>query len=254
MENRLDFIEKVLKGFFEQLSEADNEWMRQLMQCIVQALSLHTIPQEDGYSLLPEMVRVYVSPEDEKRIPDVQQFIQISKKDLLAQLATDHLISRNELSFTITSSQDVAKHQIKVVAIPVASNLEDTAVLTGFLPTGGKNPQRSKAYLLFPDGRDFPLDDMIINIGRNPENNLVLDFPMVSRHQAQIRQISGVHHLFDVQSTSGTYINEVMIEHGILNSGDVIRFADQQVIYVSEVSQAIQNSSIGDFDTQEIIQ
>ncbi len=254
MENRLDFIEQVLKGFFEQLSEAENQWLRQLMQYIIQALSLHALPQDDGYSLLPEIVRIYISPEDEKRIPDMLQFIEISKKDLISQLSKDHLISRNELSFSITTSRDLTKHEIKVVAIPIANNLEDTAVLTGFSPNMEKVPQKSKAYFLFPDGHDFPLEDMIINIGRNPENNLVLDFPMVSRHQAQIRQIGGVHHLFDVQSTSGTFINDVMIEHGILNSGDVVRFADQQMVYVSDVSQANQSSSLRDFDTQEIIQ
>jgi hypothetical protein len=254
MENRLDFIEQILKHFFEQVSEAENQWLRELIQQIMHALTLHAIPQDEGYAILPEIVQIYISPNDENRIPNMQQFIQISMPELLTQLARENFIIRNEPVISIATAPEIAWQEMKIVAIPVSDTLDDTAVLTHFSSMKGDNPKSLNAFLLFPDGRDFPLIEKTINVGRNPENHLVLDYPMVSRHQAQIRYIDGVHHLFDIQSTSGTYINDVMIEHGILNSGDVIRFADQKLIYITDISQTNQSPSPRDFDTQEIIQ
>ncbi|MBI9048456.1 MAG: FHA domain-containing protein [Anaerolineaceae bacterium] len=252
MENRLDFVEEVLKRFFERFTGTENEWKRQLLTRVLNQMTLNAIPHDDGYSILPDIIKVYVSAKDETMIPEVQKFIHHNMPDILVQLAAEDMITHNDPMITFSTDDTLESHEMSVSAIPPDSGIEDTAVLTVSPIIPKKGAFISKAYLLFPDGREYLMDQPIINIGRNPENHLILDFATISRHHAQIRMTNGVHHIFDVQSTSGTCINDVKIEHGILNSGDVIRFADIQFIYVTEISQPGERS-LTDDDTQEIL-
>jgi hypothetical protein len=253
MENRLDFIEQLLKRFFEQLGHSESQRMHFLITHIITQMTLNATPQKDGISILPEIIRVNISQYDEGSIPEIKEIIHLSMPDILNQLARDQYIIRNEPLVTIHTSDDLEKGEIKVIALSNEDGIEDTSVLPVFSAFERKETVPIRSYLLFPDGEEYPLEGVTINIGRNPENHLVLDFPIVSRHHAQIRLINGVHHIFDIQSTAGTYINDVQIEHGILNSGDVIRIADQKLIYVSEVSQPNQGDAPNDLDTQEIL-
>ena len=251
MENRLDFVEQLLKRFYEKLNDADTQWLHLLVTHIITQMTLNATPQKEGFSTLPEIIRINVSPEDEEGIPELKEMLQLSMPDILTQLARERYVVRNEPLVTTHVDDELLKSEMKIIALPLADNVEDTAVLT----TEEAPPQKAaviiRASLLFPDGREFPLENPIINIGRNPENHLILDDPMVSRHHAQIRFINGVHHIFDIQSTSGTYINDTMIEHGILNSGDVIRIANQKLIYINEVSSP-SRETLTDVDTQEM--
>ena len=251
MENRLDFIEQLLKRFFEKLSDADSQRMHLLMTHIITQMTLNATPQKEGYSTLPEVIRVNIAPPEEAEIPEMKEIIQLSMPDILNQLARDSFIVRNEPLITIHVDPDLLQGEMKIIALPLADSIEDTAVLNTDITPQEKAGVIIRASLLFPDGRDFVLENATINIGRNPENQLILDFPMVSRHHAQIRLINGVHHIFDIQSTAGTFINDMMIEHGILNSGDVIRIADQQLIYINEVSSPTDGTH-DELDTQEI--
>jgi hypothetical protein len=252
MENRLDLIEQILARFFERFTGSENEWKRELISQMLHQMALNAIPQEDGDSVLPDIIKVFVSPQDEVNIPEIQRFVHQNMSDMMVQLSVENMIPRNDPLVTFSTDFQLEPHTMTVIAIPPDSNLEDTAVLPAAPITVGNDTYISKAYLLFPDGREYLMDDPIINIGRNSENHLVLDFPTISRHHAQIRLTNGVHHIFDIQSTSGTFINDVRIEHGILNSGDVIKFADIQFIYITEVSQSSERP-LSDEDTQEII-
>jgi hypothetical protein len=252
MENRLDFVEQVLARFFERFTGSENEWKRQLLSQIIHQMTLNALPHEDGYSILPDIIKVYVSPDDESMIPEIQRFIHHNMSELMIQLSAENMISQNDPMVTFSTDFKLEPRQFGVTATPPDSSIEDTAVLPTAPESFDRNAYISKAYLLFPDGREYLMDQPILNIGRNPENHLVLDFPTISRHHAQIRLTNGVHHIFDIQSTSGTYINDAKIEHGILNSGDVIKFADIQFIYITEVSQSSERSLTNE-DTQEIL-
>ena len=44
--------------------------------------------------------------------------------------------------------------------------------------------------------------------GRDPNNDLVIDHPSVSRHHSQVRFENGSYTIFDLTSTNGTYVND----------------------------------------------
>lgn len=62
----------------------------------------------------------------------------------------------------------------------------------------------------------------IINIGREPDNDIVLDYPQISRHHCRIVQRDGETVIYDLNSTNGTFVNGKRIKEARLKIGDRI--------------------------------
>ncbi len=86
-------------------------------------------------------------------------------------------------------------------------------------------------YLITHQETIFHLKKKVTNIGRDEENDLVIDNLRVSRLHAQIREINGSHVLFDLDSTTGTKVNNQRLSQHTLVTGDVIEIADIPLIY-----------------------
>ncbi len=82
--------------------------------------------------------------------------------------------------------------------------------------------------------RTILLDEPLINIGRHPDNHIVLDDRRVSRHHLQIRLRFGTYTLFDGQSSSGTFVNDIATREHNLQSGDVIRVRNTRLLYLED--------------------
>jgi len=65
----------------------------------------------------------------------------------------------------------------------------------------------SAAELAMDDGRTLPLDEHGLRIGRMPDNDLVLNDTLVSRHHCAITGTPAGFVLTDLQSTHGTTVN-----------------------------------------------
>jgi RsiW-degrading membrane proteinase PrsW (M82 family) len=75
-------------------------------------------------------------------------------------------------------------------------------------------------------GQDYSLDGAVLRAGREPDCDLRLDEPGVSRHHAEFRrQADGSWTIADLQSTNGTLVNGVRIgaEAVPLHAGDSIQ-------------------------------
>jgi len=72
-------------------------------------------------------------------------------------------------------------------------------------------------------GRRIPLAHSHFEIGRSSKSDLSIDQESISRHHARIAAAGGAFILMDLDSTNGTYVNDVAIkEHG-LEDGDQIK-------------------------------
>lgn len=86
--------------------------------------------------------------------------------------------------------------------------------------------------------RDFELDKVRITIGRNSNNDIVLNEPVVSGEHAAIGQENGVLTLVDLDSTNGTYINDrLVVEKKPLTHNDVISIGSHDLLFVDESVQ-----------------
>jgi hypothetical protein len=87
------------------------------------------------------------------------------------------------------------------------------------------------AFLIVNGTNIFPLDQEIINIGRRPDNHLVLNDQRVSRLHAQLRVVNSRFVIFDLDSTGGTFVNSQPIKQHMLMAGDVISLSGFPLVY-----------------------
>lgn len=71
--------------------------------------------------------------------------------------------------------------------------------------------------------------ESVIRIGRSPDNHVVLNHPLVSRHHLEIRQTSaasnsGSWQLIN-QGTNGTFLNGILVSQSLVTDGSLIQLA-----------------------------
>jgi two-component system cell cycle response regulator len=84
-------------------------------------------------------------------------------------------------------------------------------------------------------GRRHVLDQELISIGRDRENDIVLDSDSVSRRHARIEHRDGRIYLTDLDSTNGTYVNDDTepVRDAQLRRGDQVKIGDTIFKYLS---------------------
>jgi Protein of unknown function (DUF3662)/FHA domain len=100
------------------------------------------------------------------------------------------------------------------------------------LPTTQTAPHN--AQLLMGGKQALRLTELLVTIGRDRDNHLILDDNYASRQHAQIRLRFGVYTLFDSNSRGGTFVNNVQVKEHRLQSGDVIRIGKTEMIYLDD--------------------
>jgi pSer/pThr/pTyr-binding forkhead associated (FHA) protein len=88
-----------------------------------------------------------------------------------------------------------------------------------------------KAFLIIGGSKIFPIESKIISIGRSFDNDLVLEYPQISRKHAELRYSQGLFEIIDTDSTGGTFVNGVRIKQQTLNKGDVISLVNLHLVF-----------------------
>jgi len=74
-------------------------------------------------------------------------------------------------------------------------------------------------------------EKIMILIGRDASNDVVLDSPRISRYHAQIERVGQRHRLTDLRSTNATYVNDERVEEDVwLQTSDVIRIGSFRLV------------------------
>jgi hypothetical protein len=97
-----------------------------------------------------------------------------------------------------------------------------------------EKPRAPKATLTVRDADDrkeVPLGHDPLVIGRDPQNDIVLDDRRVSRKHAEIRVRLGRYTLYDLQSTNGTYVNGRRVAEIVLSDGDRIAIGGVEILF-----------------------
>jgi pSer/pThr/pTyr-binding forkhead associated (FHA) protein len=82
------------------------------------------------------------------------------------------------------------------------------------------------------------LDQERLNVGRQPDNQVVIDDPAVDEKHAAIIPIGNDHILEDLQSASGTFVNGTRVSRHILQHGDVIKLGAFYLRYMNPRASA----------------
>jgi len=103
----------------------------------------------------------------------------------------------------------------------------------------------AKLSLKFGDNvlREVALTGGVATIGRQPDNLLQIDNPIVSGHHARIFWENNHYVLEDNESFNGTYLNNRSVSRAVLSHGDVIVIGKHRIEFHSEVGKRDTSSS-----------
>jgi transcriptional regulator with AAA-type ATPase domain len=94
-------------------------------------------------------------------------------------------------------------------------------------PSTGKRREFAMAWFTDAGEVEFTiLRGARLGIGRDKESRLRLDHPTISRQHAELRREGPIYVLRDFESTNGTWLNGVRVEHTAIAAGNVLRFGD----------------------------
>jgi hypothetical protein len=100
-------------------------------------------------------------------------------------------------------------------------------------------------YLVFrghPGQERFPLARPSVRIGRQRDNDLVLEDTSVSRHHAEIRRArDGSLTLVDLDSLNGVFVNERQVKSAALAEGDTVDVGDVRLIFTRRSEGPLDN-------------
>jgi pSer/pThr/pTyr-binding forkhead associated (FHA) protein len=108
-----------------------------------------------------------------------------------------------------------------------------------------KQAARQQAFIIVNGSEVRMIPVSGIKIGRNAENDLILDSMNISRNHASIEYDLGVYVLNDLKSTGGTSVNGAPVGQHVLSHGDVIALAGIPLIFgLGEAGKAINAAEI----------
>ncbi len=243
-----DHIQRLVEGGFARLF-AGRLHPHEVAVQLARAMEDRAQARADGSLIAPDIYTVRLNPQDHEAVLSARpELAQSLSKELieLARRGGLHLTGLPEVRLVADST--VGPHHVTVTA---QVRLDRTETTQG-ASVGEVNQDTSapKALLIISGNRHVPIEKPILNIGRQQDNDIILNQPSVSRHHAQIRLRFGRYMLFDLGSTRGTTVNGTPVREAILQSGDVINLAGITLIYIEEASAEPPPSSFDAGSTQ----
>lgn len=245
MNELLSQIESFLQKLIEENSHrllGSSRLENQLINQIIQAMGdqIRTDPQ--GNLTAPHIFSLNVPQEYAEDIRSNQNFLDILSSNLMKAANSSGVHFDGAITISVFPDISIKEGEFKIQAIWKEDNLTETHPFETFAPSLLPSGQPSEAFLIVGGTQIFTLDENIINIGRNLENDLVLDDPRVSRKHGQIRVVKGRHMLFDLGSSGGTFVNNKRINQIALHPGDVLSLAGVPLVYGQDTISQIEET------------
>ena len=95
-------------------------------------------------------------------------------------------------------------------------------------------------YLVIDRDDYVVLGEKTTTIGRHSGNDCVIDDPFTSRRHAKIQYENGNYVLYDLDSSTGTFINKERITRRVLQDGDIITLGKFPIIFMYDEFDIIQ--------------
>jgi hypothetical protein len=234
MKTQLDQIEIRLKSFIESVAQLGPWSNRQdrLANQITSALQDSLGPGFENATAAPNKYTIILNPESAafwKNHPELVINLAATLEDAALESGI-HFSSPPEIN--LEGDMELGRDEVRIVVTQMES-IGSTAVMKIIQDPvkESQDPRPTNAFLIINGEKNFPLRLAVINIGRRPDNQLVIEDPRVSRNHAQLRAAHGHFIIFDLNSTGGTFINGERIIQHVLQPGDVISLAGVPLIY-----------------------
>jgi hypothetical protein len=227
-------LERLIEGAFAQMFSKTVRAQDIALQ-LSRAMENNALPSDtsDPRPLAPDGYTIQVHPEVRSKLLARQPELEQILSQHMVELATEAGYRLNNVPvIDLIAEAKLGTSDLIVDAAHLDRPNSSTAVMERVEMPPHEQP--INAQLIIAGEQMVRLEEPVINLGRSRDNHVVVDDPYVSRHHAQIRLRFGRYTLFDIQSQSGTYVNDVRIREHPLQAGDVIRLGKIQIIYVED--------------------
>jgi hypothetical protein len=185
---------------------------------------------QDRIQWAPDFFQVDLSHQHAAVLGEDQNMCNRFSEHLINLCKQEGLSFHTPMRIRISSNPSLQKEQISVKASITSFSIQETSA---YMPEAlsGNYSTPLNAYLIVGGNQVFQLTQPVINIGRRPDNHLVIGDPRVSRVHAQIRVIREHYNIIDLNSTGGTYVNGIRKMQSVLFPGDIISLAGYSLVY-----------------------
>jgi hypothetical protein len=223
-----EFIEELMsvlpRGKFER-DEIAAQWAREIQA--------GTKTDKQGRPYAPDQYTLSMHPKDYDALTKIDHVPQTRLTEALhASLEAADFHFTREPHITLATDPTLRRAEIRVIAWTSGEPGHEVAEAAKDEET--ETPPEG-AFFIVEGNQHFPLDRVLINIGRRLDNQLVLEDPHVSRRHAQLRVRGGRYVLYDLGSTAGTRVNGKQAQEWVLRPGDVVTMATVQLIYSEDI-------------------
>ena len=244
-----DSVQRLVEGGLARLF-AGRLHAREVAVQITRCMEDQAVPDDTGRRHAPDIYKVRLNPADHQTIlAEHPEITMTLGQEILRAAEMAGLMISSVPQVRLFADPMLRPHQVHISADHSHHEHDSTESMDSGAVWDIENEPHPDGRLLLEDDRVIRLDQPILNLGRQRDNQIVLDDPSISRHHAQIRLRFGHYTLFDLGSTGGTMINGQRVREAMLRSGDIIVIGRKTLIYVEEPSST---SSPGPEDTHPL--
>ncbi len=240
MANPLRKMEIELENLFEKTTgvfSAHTVHAGKLLARLIEALEEHAQQGPGGRWIAPNRFQVSLGRRLMTTLAAVPDLTAVLAAKLEEHIRQSEMVLLSPITIEWTEDATLRAESVLVRAELDRSGVEST---DGFLPVdAGAVILPPGAFLIINGRRHFPLNRPVVNIGRQLDNHLVLDDPLVSRRHAQLRVREGQYLLTDLESKHGIRLNNAPVREAVLQPGDVVRLGNIELIYGDEREESI---------------
>lgn len=218
---------------------------------IVNAMETAIQVDNDGSSIAPNLFTLYVHPSATSTLLENQILLDELAKIIFLSGTEAGLIFHSPPSIRIKTDPTLKQHQVNIIPEIRSGQLGKTTTVMVNIE-GAEDKKFPAAFLMVEGDHVYSLIEPVVNIGRRVDNHLVIKDKRVSRLHAQLRLVDNKYVIFDLDSTSGTFVNDNLIQQHTLESGDVISLAGVHLVFGQDEFNSLaseQDSSESELDS-----
>jgi hypothetical protein len=245
-----DFVERMVEGSITRLFRSPIQPV-EIERRLVRVMETQPTISA-GRTYVPNRYRVLLHPEDYKAVEPQRPLWEREITEFIIGICQERnytLVSRPVV--TITDSTETPRRSIHISATLQATATEGldaleqgpiqpTTAMPIVRPGATAAPGRSGGSATPPPlclqvlnghmaGAELLFTRPLITVGRELDNDVVIEDSRVSRHHAQLLYQHGRYILRDLGSTNGTFVNAQPIESMMLASGDLLSLGGVEV-------------------------
>lgn len=177
--------------------------------------------------------RIALSSDDHEALLREEAALRDRLATFVTVLAAEmQLAAPASITVSFHKEPDLRMGQVTVEAVTEAGSDESTRVQHQMTAEHAKAAMLAvEAFLIAEGGRHIALVKPIMSIGRQVDNDIVIESTNVSRRHAQIRWRFGRFVITDLGSRAGTRVNGEIVEAAVLQPGDVVGISDVNLIF-----------------------